>query len=325
MELTIRQNSQIVEKQLSIEDFLNEFISSLRKAETTKNVYYRVLRLFFSWVESKGKKTNELTDIDVTEYLNELESVGRSQLTLSNYLNVLRRFYAWVEAKGYGCDITKLVETTTKTRVFHKQPLNPNQVKDLLSYEKTSESLRDYALVNLMSRTGLRCVEVERANVEDITFMGGQRVLRVQGKGHKEKDDFVVLQPKTIAPILEYLRERNEEVKDGNKSPLFASESDRNNGGRLSTRSISRIVKNGLVNVGLDASHIYTAHSLRHSVATNIIRATIASNGNISEGFKLAQMTLRHANPSTTQQYTHFFEEEARLAHGGEALLEDMF
>ena len=62
-------------------------------------------------------------------------------------------------------------------------------------------SLRDFAIVNLILRTGLRTIEVVRADVGDITFKGNRRILRVWGKGHDTKDDFVVLTDKTYLPI----------------------------------------------------------------------------------------------------------------------------
>ena len=48
-------------------------------------------------------------------------------------------------------------------------------------------------MLNLMLRTGLRTIEISRADVGDITFKRERRVLKVWGKGHAEKDDFVFL------------------------------------------------------------------------------------------------------------------------------------
>ena len=70
------------------------------------------------------------------------------------------------------------------------------------------KSLRDFAIVNLLLRTGLRTIEAVRADVGDITFKANRRILRVWGKGHDTKDDFVVLTDKTYLPIKNYLATR---------------------------------------------------------------------------------------------------------------------
>ena len=164
-----------------------------------------------------------------------------------------------------------------------------------------------------MVRTGLRCVEVVRANVGDITYKGGQRVLLVQGKGRDEKDNFVILTDAAYTPIREYLNTRTG-VED--TAPLFASVSRNNDGGRLTTRAVSGIAKEGLKSVGLD-NRVFTAHSLRHTAAVNILRA--------GGSLETAQYTLRHSNPATTQIYTATLREEQRLNNGGETLLDGLY
>ena len=165
----------------------------------------------------------------------------------------------------------------------------------------------------MLLRTGLRTIEVSRANIEDITFKGNQRVLVIQGKGRDEKDDFVILTDSAYKPIARYLKSRGK-VNSG--EPLFVSNSNNNKGKRLSTRTISYIAKEGLKAIGLD-NRGFTAHSLRHTTAVSILRA----GGNL----ETAQYTLRHANPSTTQIYTATIKEEMRLQNSGEALIDKIY
>ena len=77
---------------------------------------------------------------------------------------------------------------------------------------------------------------------------------------------------------------------------------------RLTTRTISQVAKDSLRAIGLDEK-AYTAHSLRHTTAVNILRA----GGSI----ETAQLTLRHSNPATTQIYTATLDEERRLQNSG--------
>lgn len=308
MELTTT-NTQVISKQSLIDDCIDEFISTLRRAETTKNVYRRVVRLFFSWCEGRGYAIDTLTDVHVNEYLTELEDGGRSVMTTNNYLTILRRFYRWTESRKYYPNIAQSIELRKTQQIFKKQPLKPNQVSQLM---ESVSSLRDYAMLYLMARTGLRCIEVVRADVKDITYIDGKRVLMVQGKGHTEKDDFVVLNDKTYEPLRVYLESRNASRTE----PLFVSESDRNNGCRLTTRSVSRIAKAALVSIGLD-NDCYTAHSLRHTVGTCVLRAT----GDL----EMAQRTLRHSDSKITERYVHTLIQERRLQNSGEDAIDDLF
>jgi integrase/recombinase XerC/integrase/recombinase XerD len=135
-------------------------------------------------------------------------------------------------------------------------------------------------------------------------------VLWVHGKGRDSKDAFVVLTDKAYEPIRAYLEARGAVKAD---EPLFLSGCNRNQAGRLSTRAISRICKDGLKAIGLNEK-AFTAHSLRHTTAVNILRA----GGNLND----AQGVLRHSNPATTQIYTASINEEIRLRNPAEALID---
>ena len=128
-----------------------------------------------------------------------------------------------------------------------------------------------------------------------------------------EKDNFVILTDKSYQPIAEYLKTRK---GVSSSDPLFTSTSNNSKGGRLTTRTISQIAKEGLRAIGLD-ERAFTAHSLRHTTAVNILRA--------GGSLETAQFTLRHANPATTQIYTATLEEERRLENSGEALLDSIY
>lgn len=295
---------------------LNEVIKAFSSEQDVKassrQLYARTIAIFFDWVRSTGRAVEALSLADLIAYKDDLLASGKSSLTTASYINSLRRFYAWAEAYKLYPNIAAGLHAPKRRQNFRKQPLSVGKVGELLNHERT-QSARDCAIVTLMLYTGLRCIEVVRADVGDITYKGGQRVLLVQGKGRDEKDNFVILSDAAYQPIAAYLNTRRG-LKES--APLFASASHNNAGGRLTTRAVSMIAKAGLKSVGL-ADRAFTAHSLRHTAAVNILRA----GGSLEQ----AQHTLRHSNPATTQIYTATLEEERRLTTGGEFLLDRLY
>ena len=295
-----------------IEELVDSFIASQDVKESSKLLYRRTLKQYFNWVDKKSYLLSEIARPQLLEYKEELLNSNMSSLTVGSYITSVRRFYEWTEANKFYPNVAKGIKTPKRKQQFKKQPLLPAQATALLSYYQ-DKALRDYAIVNLLLRTGLRTIEIIRANVEDITFKGSQRVLLIQGKGRDEKDNFVLLTDKTYQPIAEYLATRG---KVNSSEPLFTSTSNNSKGERLSTRSITYIAKEGLKAIGLD-ERAFTAHSLRHTTAVNILRG----GGSLEQ----AQMTLRHSNPATTQIYTATLNEERRLQNSGEALIDSLY
>ena len=191
--------SQVVDRR----SLLDLFISSQDRKPTTLGLYRRTLNQFFDWVEESGYTLNTLTRPQIIEYKNTLVQEGKSALTITSYLTSVRLFYQWVEAEGVYPNIAKVLNLPKRKKEFRHQPLRPQQVRSLLREVQMTDNLRDFALVNLMLRTGLRCIETTRLNVEDISYKGGQRVLLIQGKGRDEKDNFVNLNEKAYLPIAE--------------------------------------------------------------------------------------------------------------------------
>lgn len=313
METTVTTRATVPTMGANIPAIVEAFANSQDVKHSSRDLYTRTVTGFFGWVEDTGRTPAALTLADLIAYKNELLAAGKSSLTVASYCNSVRRFFDWTEANKIYPNIGKGLHAPKRKQAFRKQPLTVPQVGELLQYEHAEQSARDFAIVNLIVRTGLRCVEVVRANVGDITYKGGQRVLLVQGKGRDEKDNFVILTDSAYYPIREYLNTR---ARLTDNAPLFASQSNRNTGERLTTRAVSMIAKNGLKNVGLD-NRVYTAHSLRHTAAVNILRA-----GGTTEQ---VQFALRHANPSTTQIYTATLREEQRLLNSGETLLDNLY
>ena len=299
----------VVNKNVSIVEAVEAFLSECDIRANSKNVYRRGLLNFFRWVKQTERVISELTRADILAFKETLLQT-HSNLTIAGYMVALRRFYEWTEGCNLYPNIARGIKSPKRKNAYLKEHLRENQIHQLLQHFEGNP--RDYAIVNLLLRTGLRCIEVVRANVEDITFKGGQRILKIWGKGRDERDTFVVLTDKAYQPIKEYLETRGSTTL---KEPLFVSTSNRNLQGRLSTRTISKICKEGLVAIGLDA-HEYTAHSLRHTTAVMLLK-----NGTLSD----VQSVLRHASPVTSQIYTKSVEEELRLQNPSEMKLDGIF
>jgi len=311
MVLTISKPKEIT-KTRNLKGLVESFVASQDVKESSKQVYKRTLKQYFTWIDKKGLSITQISRPHILQYKEDLLASGMSSLTVGSYITSVRRFYEWAEAEKYYPNVAKGIKTPKRKQQFKKQPLLPEQATALLSYYQDKD-LRDFAIVNLLLRTGLRTIEVLRANVGDITYKGSKRVLLIHGKGRDEKDNFVILTDKAYKPIADYIASRG---KVSPLDPLFSSTSNNSKGERLSTRSISSIAKEGLKAIGLDEK-AFTAHSLRHTTAVNILRG----GGTL----EMAQMTLRHSNPATTQIYTASLNEERRLKNSGEALLDGLY
>lgn len=314
-ELTVMtQEAQLTAPAQNRESLLSMFIASLDIKNSSKESYRRALRQFFIYAERQhGSDLSQLTREHILEYKSSLFEAGLSALTVSAYINSVRMFFSFCEAQRLFPNIAKGIRSPKRKRSFRKQPLTPAQATELLSYFEATGNKRETAIVNLLLRTGLRTIEVIRADFGDITYKGGKRVLLVHGKGREEKDNFVILTDKAYKPLEAYLAERTDLSE---KAPLFTSDSNNSRGQRLTTRTVSYIAKEGLKAIGL-SERVYTAHSLRHTTAVNILRA----GGSLEH----AQHTLRHSSPATTQIYTETLEEERRLQNSGEELLSAVY
>lgn len=314
MEITITETAYLTISRQT-EGLVDRFLKSVNLRENSRALYKRTLKQFFLWAESKSQNLETLTIVELIEYKEYLLSPerGLTSLTVGSYITSLKKFYEFLESERRYPNIAKSLKNPKRKQQFRKSPLSPEQATGLLVYIKY-QALRDYAIINLILRTGLRTIEVIRANVGDIVVKpGGHRVLLIHGKGRDEKDNFVILTDKAYQPISEYLESRGAYRPE---EPLFYSTSNNSKGERLSTRTISHIAKEGLRSIGLDSKN-FTAHSLRHTAGTSLLRAT----GDLEK----TRLMLRHSDPKTTLIYVDTLTEERRLKESGEAILDTLY
>jgi len=299
----------------SLEDLIQAFLDSQDIKQTSKATYSRSLKQFTSWLQETGRaaRMETLTRLDILAYRDSLLESGKSAYTVQAYLASVKQLYAWLEAEKAYPDITRGIKAGKKPRGFRKDILSLASLRTVLEgiNKSTLEGLRDYAILSLLARTGLRTVEVVRASIGDLRqeagLEAGERVLWIQGKGRDTKDDFVLLTEAAVKPIQEYLRARG---TVGDTEPLFCSCSDRNKGQALTTRSVSRIVKQALRLAGLDSERL-TAHSMRHTA----ISLAVVGGASLQQ----VQAMARHSDTKTTLTYFHNLD---RLRSGAERYIQ---
>lgn len=278
----------------SFPDLVARFLASLDRRDSSKATYKRALNQFGSWTNAAAT-SGPLTAETILDYKRSLTGRSLAPFTINSYLTAVKRFFAWSESVGLYPNIARNVEPMKRDRGFRKDSLTPDQARQLLKAieTQTAAGKRNYAIINLVINTGLRMIEVIRADRGDIVNRGDATVLYVHGKGRDDKNDFVVLEPSTLAPINEYLRTR---AAGGVNEPLFTAAKNPKNGGRMTTRSVSRMIKAAIERVAPGNPRL-TAHSLRHSAVTFALLA----GATVQE----AQVFARHSNINTTLIYAH--------------------
>ena len=290
------------------------WLHDLDRLPNTKKTYKASMRRYLAWVDETERTFEQLTEDDVAEYKQHLLDEGKAAKTVNLYLAAVKSYYKARARKGAE-NIAQNVEIESIARVPKREFLTIEEIWDLLYSvdRKTEKGARDYAILNLMIRTGLREKEVAEADIRDIDERGGQVRLWIRGKGHREKDNFVMLMKGAYSPIEDYLDTWR--VRGDGTAPLFTSTSNRNKDGRLKPAAISEMVKERLRHIGFDDER-YTAHSLRHTAIT------LALAGGATT--KQVQEMARHADPSMTAMYVHDYERRQNPAEGYiERLMED--
>lgn len=287
--IQINQTCVYVEKAGITQELMQSWINYLDAKPKTVATYTRALRQFWRYIQDKG--ISAPTREDVLAYREELIAQGKAAATIQGYMVAVKLFFAWLSDKGMYPNIAEHIKGMKVQQYFHKDHLTLRQAKALLeSCPQDNESnARDYAIMALMITTGLRTIEIERANLEDIHTIGDNTALLIQGKGRDDKAEFVKISASVEDAIRKYLSYRRE-----SKGALFVSTAHRNAGQRMTTRSISRIVKERMQAIGLNSERL-TAHSLRHTAAHLMINA--------GENIRNVQQVLRHSNINTTMIY----------------------
>ena len=289
----VQSRGEIVAQQTVGAELLTRFLAYLDATPKTIETYTRALRQLFNYFSLNGIRQPQREDI--VAFREELKASGHKPTTVQNYITATKLFFKWTAQEGLYPNIAEHLKGAKLNRDHKKDYLTSRQVKEVLAGvdRSTEQGLRDYAILTLMITGGLRTIEVVRADVGDIRTLGDNSVLYVQGKGREEKTEYIKISPQVEKAIWAYLTARGEKDE---KAPLFSSTSNNNKGARLTTRSVSGIVKTRLQQAGYDSEKL-TAHSLRHTAVT----LSLLAGKDITE----VQQFARHANIATTMIYNH--------------------
>lgn len=290
-EITVRDPAPLQEQHITGK-LLEDYIEYIDASPATVKTYAGAVRLFAKYLQEHG--ITQPTRETVIAYREQLKTYCKST-TVQNYIEAIKIFFSWTAQRGLYPNIADRIKGAKISNEFKKDYLTAKQLKKVLGGidQSTETGMRDYALLAAMLTGSLRDIELHRANIEDLGMAAGTTVLYLQGKGREDKAEYVKIPEETEIALRAYLKCRR--ASDPTE-PLFTSMSNNSKGKRLSTRSISGIVKKYLVKAGFDSSR-YTAHSIRHSGIT----LSLLGGNTLQE----TQQYARHRSINTTLRYAH--------------------
>jgi integrase/recombinase XerC len=267
--------------------------------ETVRN-YASDLRQFqaFMRAEHPGLPTLDPATVkteSIRAYLHWLDRKREKSTSMARKLASLRSFYRYLQREGIvGLNPAETIRTPKQPKHLPRV-LTKDDATALMDFPvgQTGSSLRDCALLETLYSTGARVSELVGINLEDLRLSEG--LVHLRGKGRKER--IVPIGNVALVAIEAYLGQRSmtdsqslSTKTTGAPSPVFCNR----RGGRLTTRSVARIVASYSSRL---AGGSVSPHTLRHSFATHLL----------DEGADLRsiQEMLGHASLSTTQKYTH--------------------
>jgi site-specific recombinase XerD len=164
-----------------------------------------------------------------------------------------------------------------------------HEIEDLLNIPDLNDNfgIRNKAILELIYSCGMRISEVCHCQMSQLDL--GQRIIRIRGKGNKER--IVPIGRKAIQAIKRYLKIRTSFISRESDSSLFLSKS----GKPISENVMREILERYIILVAKTKG--YSPHSIRHSFATHLLER--------GADLRAVQEMLGHSNLSTTEIYTH--------------------
>lgn len=298
--------SQVTKKQTpNYESLVEKWIEFAQVKPASVVGYMKGIKNFFAFSQANG--ISEITREVLLAYRDYLRT-NYKPASANLYLTATKLFVSYLHQEGFiPVNVAERIKNFKITEGHAKDALGANTVKKIFAGLKTSTlgEKRDAAIFASMVCCGLRDVEVVRADVGDMVNRGEKIFLYLQGKGRDDKGDCVELPQGVYRMIQNYLAARDDVTKN---SPLFASVSNRNRAGRLTTTSISRLIKGILRKNKIDSKRL-TAHSMRHTCATTMLQNGVE--------LRKVQEVLRHKSVTVTERYLHDLE---RYNNNGESI-----
>jgi integrase/recombinase XerC len=289
----------------AIDGFEAYLAEERRYSEATVRAYRGDLDRFADFWEKEfahepagATAVSKIDTLSVRSHLASLHRAKLSQRSLARHLSTLRAFFRWACREGYLQRSPAKGLPAPRTPKTLPRAMTLSDTDALLDApEEGSFPERDRALFELLYAAGLRVSEAAGLDLEDVDFSA--RLARVTGKGNKER--IVPFGEEAEEALRSYLparsARRRQHDSPGEGEPLFVNA----RGGRLTTRSMARLLKSRLRAAGLPTA--LSPHALRHTFATHLLSA--------GADLRAIQELLGHASLSTTQKYTHL--DAARL------------
>ncbi|MEJ5167252.1 MAG: tyrosine recombinase XerC [Thermoanaerobaculia bacterium] len=271
-----------------VKEFLNYLEYEKNVSPMTLKSYGEDLESFLNYLKIEEPHIKDIKQVDtfaIFSYLSYLSRKGIGKRSMQRHLSTLRSFFKYfLKEEKVKANPASAVPMPKFIRPLPKV-LQKEEIIKILE-EKEEEGWlekRNKAIFELLYATGIRVSELSSLTFEDIDF--SQRVLRVKGKGGKER--IVPFGKKALEAIRDYLKEVPFEGIDY----IFLNK----NGGKLTTRSIHRIVVKYAIKIL--GSREVSPHTFRHSFATHLLEQ--------GADLRFIQELLGHSSLSTTQIYTH--------------------
>ena len=275
------------------DDFLRHLRERNASAHTIK-AYTGDLDNFATYIGPRGWK--KIDHIAIRGFLSHLYDQGLSKPSIARTLAAVRSLYRWLAQEGVvEQNPAKLVSTPRLPKKLPRVPTieEMNFVLDGKMPEVASFPERDRLLLELLYGCGIRNSELVGIDLDDIS-LSNQAIL-IRGKGKKER--YVPFGGSALAALSAYLPWRQQLLATLKKTmPAKAMPALLVNqrGGRLTTRSVGRIVKRIAVAKGLSPE--VHPHTLRHAFGTHMLEE--------GADLRAIQELLGHERLATTQRYT---------------------
>ena len=269
---------------IKLTELQEDFLKYIDVSDKTIETYKIALRQFANYLYENDIKVP--TREDIINYRESLKA-DHKPTTINGYMIALRNFYKYLEYQGITKNITENVKSIKLETHHLKRSLSVEEVQKVLENCKND---KERLMVKMMISCALRCNELVNVKLEDFYNDGGVIMLKVLGKGRDGyKQDSVKIDNRLFEEIKSFIN--SNDIKDF----LFVSNSNNNNGGQLTTKTIRKTIKRIFEDSGLDNIDLLSAHSLRHTSATLSLKNGLAIE-EVSEN-------LRHKSLSTTMIY----------------------
>lgn len=281
-----RSSRTVVEK--ATDDFLRTLRERNASVHTIK-AYTQDLDNFAAYVGPRGWR--KIDHVTIRGFLSHLYEKGLSKTSVARALAAVRSLYRWLAQEGVvEQNPATLVSTPKLPKKLPRVPTieEMNSVLDGQMPEAAAFPERDRLMLELLYGCGIRNSELIGINLEDIRLSA--EAILIRGKGKKER--YVPFGESARAGLAAYLPVRRQMLAETRKNTPALLINRR--GGRLTTRSVGRIVKRIAVAKGLSPD--VHPHTLRHAFGTHMLEE--------GADLRAIQEMLGHERLSTTQRYT---------------------